>query len=70
MHQLAYLSDPNAFSDADGLMTSHGRRAAEEAAARAERSREIGNHLRFCHWRQVARLIDALSVQRAFGTVH
>jgi hypothetical protein len=40
------------------------------ATRRADRSRELGNALHFCRWRQIERLIVLLSVERAVGTVH
>ena len=41
-----------------------------EAAARADESRDIGNYLHFCRWRQIERLILLLSAESAIGTVH
>jgi hypothetical protein len=41
-----------------------------EAADRAARSRKAGNVRMFCRWRQIERLIDTLSCDEAFGTVH
>jgi hypothetical protein len=52
------------------LMGSHGPRASDEAALRAEASRDRGNALQFCHWRQVARLIDVLSDDAVVATLH
>ena len=51
-------------------MREFGREAALEAAVRAEQSRGAENILKFCHWRQVERLIDALSADEPQGTVH
>lgn len=65
-----FLADRRCVADADTLITLLGGAAAEEAAARADRARDIGNHLHFCHWRQVERLIDLLSEPRAIGTIH
>ena len=39
-------------------------------AALADRSRDLGNHIHFCRWRQIERLIVLMSVGRAVGTVH
>lgn len=47
-----------------------GTGASVEAPARADRSRDIGNHLRFCRRRQVERLIEATESPVALGTVH
>jgi hypothetical protein len=59
-----------ALSDADELMTHFGQDAAVEAAARAKRSRNEGNVQRFCHWRQIERVIVALAAEEVTGTVH
>lgn len=59
-----------ALSDADELMTHFGKDAALEAAARAKRSRNEGNVQRFCHWRQIERVIVALAGGEVTGTVH
>ena len=41
-----------------------------EAAARADKSRDLGNHIHYCRWRQIERLVVLMSVGRAVGTVH
>lgn len=56
--------------DANELIVRYGVHAADEAVQRAARSRDLGNHLHFCRWRQVARLIDFLAAGRGAGTVH
>lgn len=57
-------------SDAAELMERFGDDAGFEAAARAERSRDIGNVLHFCHWRQIERVIASLSSEEIVGTIH
>ena len=57
-------------SDASSLIEQHGEDAGFEAAARAERSRDDGNVTRFCHWRQIERLIATLSSDEVQGTIH
>lgn len=52
------------------LIAAYGDRAAIEARARAGISRNLGNVIHFCRWRQVERLVDLLSIQQANGTVH
>lgn len=52
------------------LMTLFGDHAMLEAAQRADRSRALGNVVHFCHWRQIERTIEILSVPHAVGTVH
>lgn len=64
---LPHLADARAFHDADRLIATYGPDAASEAAARAEHSRGIGNGVRFCHWRQIERLIALLAGDRPVG---
>ena len=59
-----------ALSDASDLIERFGDDAGFEAAARAERSRDQGNVARFCHWRQIERVIATLSSDEVRGTVH
>ncbi len=56
--------------EAEGLISRFGITAGIEAAERAEASRNIGNHIEFCRWRQIERLIILLSTEDSFGTVH
>ncbi len=70
MSFMPFLADRRAIADADTLIAMFGDDAGLEAAARADRSRDIGNHIHFCHWRQIERLIMLLSVDHAVGTVH
>lgn len=65
-----YLIDRRALSDATELMRAFGQAAGFEAAARADDSRDRGNLLRFCHWRQIERAVAALSDEEVTGTVH
>lgn len=65
-----YLQDRSFVSDAVALMRDHGADASAQAAKRASRSRGLGNHVHFCRWRQVGRLIDLMSDDRARGTIH
>jgi hypothetical protein len=59
-----------ALADASDLIARYGDDAGFEAAARAERSRDDGNVARFCHWRQIERVIATLSSDEALGTIH
>lgn len=70
MHQMLYLANRADVSDATDLIHRFGDDAGFEAAARAEASRDRGNAIHFCRWRQVERLILLLSVDCAVGTVH
>ena len=59
-----------ALADASDLIARYGDDAGFEAAARAERSRDDGNVARFCHWRQIERVIATLSSEEVAGSVH
>lgn len=67
---LPYLAGPHAVADATALLAAHGDDACFEAAIRAERSRDQGNAVQFCHWRQIERLIVLLASGDVVGTVH
>jgi hypothetical protein len=67
---LPLFVQPKDVIEAEALIAAHGREAGLEAAERAEASRNIGNHLQFCRWRQIERLIIMLSVEATLGTVH
>jgi hypothetical protein len=67
---MPYLADRAQVADATMLISMFGDDAGLEAAARADESRDIGNYLHFCRWRQIERLILLLSVESAVGTVH
>jgi hypothetical protein len=70
MEHMPYLGDRGEVKDAAELILLFGDDAGYEAASRADRSRSVGNHLHFCRWRQIERLIVLMSVGRAVGTVH
>lgn len=55
---------------ASDLLVRFGAVAAARAATRADGARRIGNHLAFCRWRQVERLIRWLEADVVPGTVH
>jgi hypothetical protein len=59
-----------ALEDASDLIERYGDDAGLEAALRAERSRDDGNVTRFCHWRNIERVIAALASDEVRGTVH
>ena len=65
-----YLADTRPLDDAALLLARFGEAAADEAAARAVRARALGNHLHFCRWRQVGRLLAVLGTERAMGVLH
>lgn len=64
------IADRKTLDDATALMAAFGNFAETEAALRAERSRDRGNAILFCHWRQVERLIVALLAEGVNGTIH
>lgn len=68
--QLPMLANRRSYDDTAALMEAFGEMAGHEAAVRADRSRDLGNHIHFCHWRQVERMIILLSIPEAIGTVH
>jgi hypothetical protein len=59
-----------ALDDASELIELYGDDAGFQAAARADRSRDDGNVARFCHWRQIERVIATLASDEVRGTVH
>jgi len=59
-----------ALEDATDLIDRYGEEAVLEAASRANRYRDEGNVARFCHWRQIERVIATLCCDEALGTIH
>jgi hypothetical protein len=64
------ISDRLTAQAATDLIASFGEKAGSEAASRAEASRDQGNVIKFCRWRQVERLVVLLSTHHAQGTIH
>jgi hypothetical protein len=67
---MPFLYDRAEVADAADLIRRFGEEAGFEAAARADASRGLGNHIHFCRWRQIERLIVLMSINRAIGTIH
>ena len=65
-----FISGRMALADAAALLEQFGAHAASEAALRAATNRDAGNVARFCHWRQIERVIATLSSRQAAGTIH
>ena len=65
-----FISGRVALADASELLSRFGDDAGYEAAARADLSRDAGNVVRFCHWRQIERVIATLSSEDVRGTIH
>ena len=70
MSTYIHLPDRAAAADAADLIARFGEFAAGEAAARAERSRELGNVDHFCRWRQIERMILLLAQGPAEHSLH
>jgi hypothetical protein len=71
LQQIVYLSDASAAAEASELIARFGIHAASEAAARADRSRDLGNVIHFCRWREIERMIELLSaLGSADATIH
>jgi hypothetical protein len=68
--QLPYLSNRKSVDDAAELITRFGNQAVCEASARADESLDKGNHIHFCHWRQIERLIALMQIDEPLGTLH
>jgi hypothetical protein len=67
---MPYISGRPALADAKQLLEQFGDEAIFEAAALADYSRDVGNVARFCHWRQIERVIETLISDEIRGTVH
>lgn len=65
-----FITGRVALRDAADLIDRFGDDAGYEAAALAETCRDAGNVVRFCHWRQIERVIATLSSDEVGGTVH
>ena len=61
---------PAAFAEAAQLIERFGAYAGSEAALRADRSRDLGNVVHFCRWREVVRMIDLIRDEAVTGPVH
>jgi hypothetical protein len=64
------LVDRAMVEDAVTLMELHGLNAALTASRFAKRSRNLGNVLHYCRWRQVERLIGQLALDAPRGRLH
>lgn len=69
-HDSPLYVDARDVREAQALIARFGVGAAQEAANRAASSRNVGNHIHFCRWRQIERLVALLSQPAASGTVH
>jgi hypothetical protein len=65
-----HIADRAALSEAVALIDRLGDFAGSEAALRAGRSRELGNFIHFCRWRQIERMIVMLRDEAVTGAIH
>ena len=65
-----FIHGRSALADAADLLDRFGDDAGLEAAVRAEQSRDAGNVVRFCHWRQIERVVATLGCDEVLGTIH
>ena len=70
MSQHVHVPDRSALADASDLIDRFGDFAGSEAKLRADRSRELGNFVHFCRWRQIGRMIDMLRDSTVSGAIH
>jgi hypothetical protein len=67
---MLFVVDREAYDFASELMESFGEAALAEAAQRAERSRDVGNHIHYTRWCRVGRAILLLGDPDPRGTLH
>jgi hypothetical protein len=65
-----YIHGRRSVADASELIERFGELAVIEAASRARGYRNAGNVQRFCHWRQIERMIAALDCSGPQGQLH
>jgi hypothetical protein len=70
LHHETPFAGREALADASELIAAFGEHAPSEAALRARRSRDLGNVLHFCRWREAARMIALLGDREVHGAVH
>ena len=70
MQHIVHLAGRADVAEAADLIARFGDYAASEAQLRASRSRELGNVVNFCRWREVERIIGTLKGEGAVGTTH
>ena len=70
MQHCVHITGRGAFAEASELIDRFGDHAVSEAKARASRSRDLGNVVHFCRWREVERMIGTLGEEEPEGAVH
>lgn len=66
----AFINNRASLADAADLIERYGDDAPGKAAALAAESRNAGNVQRYCHWRQIQRVIATLSSAKPIGSLH
>jgi len=70
LNQTQFVVDREAYDGASDLLDAFGESALAEAAQRAERSRDIGNHIHYTRWCRVGRAILVLGDPEPGGLLH
>jgi hypothetical protein len=70
LDQMLFVIDREAYDGAEELMEGWGEAALAEAASRAERSRDLGNHIHYTRWCRVGRAILLLGDPEPAATLH
>lgn len=70
LQDFPFVVDRASVADAQALLAQFGDDAAFEAAARADKSRDRGNVILYCRWRQIERMVVALAHGKPLGTIH
>ena len=70
MRHDVHLADRAALAEASNLIDRFGAFAPSEAARLAGQSRDAGNVIHFCRWRQIERMIVMLSDETVSGALH
>ncbi len=70
LDQMLFVIDREAYDGAEELMEGWGEAALSEAASRAERSRDLGNHIHYTRWCRVGRAILLLGDPEPAATLH
>ncbi|MBV8685400.1 MAG: hypothetical protein JOZ90_01935 [Alphaproteobacteria bacterium] len=70
MRHDVHIAGRQVLADAGELIERFGEYAASEAVRRAGESRDVGNLVHFCRWRQAARMIALLRDDEVTGALH
>ena len=68
--RLHFVADREAYESASRLIEQFGETALAEAAARAGRCRDLGNHVHYTRWCRVGRTILLLGDPGSGGALH